>query len=1067
MFDELKQTKFSIKVTVLTLFITLSAIIVGIALGLQFYFSQSLAKDSAQTLFNHTAANVSEKIATIDRESSSVVSLVSQFPNIDSIPGNDAIRPIIPVMAKVIEQRPYLYAVYVGYSNGDFYELINLNSGSFLRTTVDANANERWLILSIQNKGDKRLQTNQYLDEHFQLSRQIVKPSQYYANVRPWFRQALATPDVTIKTQPYIFHSTQTSGITFAQTIPHSNNVLGVDISLVEMSDYLQKNRPLQQSETFIFDANGKISAQSQPNIVAPKAIKVTPIRLNEAERDFVSRHRTFRVSNESDWPPFDFSYSGEPQGYSVDLLKLIAQKTGLEFEFINGYSWDQFMDLFKNNKIDIVSTVFKSPSRVGLGDFSIPYKELKTVVVTSTTFSPKDNDDFSGRTIAIPQGWSLAEKVKSTYPNAIILSVPTTIAALQAVSQHRADMAIESEDVAKYFISLYGIENLSIHKGLSAMPLQGNQNLHFLSTSEQPLLTELINKAINSLTPQEHEMLENKWFNQPKEATIQARIMAGLVPTPAFVSIAKQIRGNQAQLSQTNINGQNYTLYVNSVLSEKDGKYYLGVMVPTFIIQTPHLQKVYVSIGITFILLILLFPILYHFANAIVTPISSLSVENGKIRHRAFSFVKRVPSRIKELDQLSDSIVSMAKDLEQHQVHQQELLDSFIQLIAQSIDQKSPYTGGHCARVPELAIMLAERAHKSHLPAFENFSFATADQRREFEIAAWLHDCGKVTTPEHIIDKGTKLETIYNRIHEVRTRFEVLWRDAKIRYLERLLKQDSELEAQAELQKRQTELTEQFALIAKSNIGTEFMDEQRINAIRAIGKQSWIRHFSDRLGLSPEEEKHLAKIPEKPLPATEYLLDDKEEHILPWVTDPHAILSADMHMNVPKVRANLGEIYNLSIQKGTLTDSDRYRINEHIIATIHMLESLPLPKELSRVPEIAGGHHETLIGTGYPKKLTAKELSIEARILAIADVFEALTASDRPYKKAKTLSQSIDILAKMVKDKHLDADLFKLLLTSGIYQEYATRFLAPEQIDKIDVQKYLHEVEAEVEVEV
>ena len=185
--------------------------------------------------------------------------------------------------------------------------------------------------------------------------------------------------------------------------------------------------------------------------------------------------------------------------------------------------------------------------------------------------------------------------------------------------------------------------------------------------------------------------------------------------------------------------------------------------------------------------------------------------------------------------------------------------------------------------------------------------------------------------------------------------------------------------------------------------------------------------------------------------------MSDKQDHIVVRENFDHDLYKAEgFKENVPEHLYNYGEIYNLCIEKGTLTPEERYKINEHVIMSIKMLEKIPFPSHLSKIPEYAGTHHETLIGTGYPRKLTKSELSIPTRIMAIADIFEALTASDRPYKKAKTLSESIKIMSFMVKDQHIDADLFKLFLSSGIYKTYAQKYLKAEQIDEVDVKSYL-----------
>ena len=143
-------------------------------------------------------------------------------------------------------------------------------------------------------------------------------------------------------------------------------------------------------------------------------------------------------------------------------------------------------------------------------------------------------------------------------------------------------------------------------------------------------------------------------------------------------------------------------------------------------------------------------------------------------------------------------------------------------------------------------------------------------------------------------------------------------------------------------------------------------------------------------------------------------------------------------------------EVYNLTIPRGTLTPEERQVINDHIVVTINMLDELPYPKHLKNIPEFAGGHHEKLDGTGYPKGLTKHEMSIQARIMAIADIFEALTARDRPYKKGKTLSQAMRILGFMKDDAHIDVDLFDIFVKKKIYMKYAKGFLEPEQIDEV-----------------
>jgi HD-GYP domain-containing protein (c-di-GMP phosphodiesterase class II) len=327
----------------------------------------------------------------------------------------------------------------------------------------------------------------------------------------------------------------------------------------------------------------------------------------------------------------------------------------------------------------------------------------------------------------------------------------------------------------------------------------------------------------------------------------------------------------------------------------------------------------------------------------------------------------------------------------------QRQLLESFIQVIAAAIDAKSRHTGGHCKRVPVLAEMLLDAACEAKDGAVASFEM-TDEERYEFRIAAWLHDCGKVTTPVHVMDKSTKLETIFDRIAIVRERFEVLRRDAELAYIRRLHGGEGDpTQAWTLYQGELRALDDDMAFLERANVGGEFLAEADQERIRAIAGKTYRR-------------------------------GDQE----------CPLLTAD-------------ELQNLLVRRGTLTDEERVIINGHMVQTIRMLESLPFPRSLRRIPEYAGGHHETMDGRGYPKGVHAGELSIPARIMTIADVFEALTAKDRPYKPGKKLSEAMRIMGEMKRHNQLDPDIFDLFVTSGVYRAYGDYYLPPEQIDDVD----------------
>ena len=324
----------------------------------------------------------------------------------------------------------------------------------------------------------------------------------------------------------------------------------------------------------------------------------------------------------------------------------------------------------------------------------------------------------------------------------------------------------------------------------------------------------------------------------------------------------------------------------------------------------------------------------------------------------------------------------------------QNELFSSLVQLIATAIDEKSSHTSGHCERLPIITMYLADAAHNTNEGALKKFSMNEGD-RYELEMAAWLHDCGKLTTPEYVMDKSTKLEGIFDRIHLIELRLELMKRDAELEKLTSLVHNANEEKVNAVYEEKIKDINEAAAFIQRHNKGVESMHEDDVAKIKHWGKLQWVDRYGIKLSLLSEDE-----------------------------------------------------IENLCVIKGTLTKKEREIINNHIVATIKMLDTLSFPKHLKNVPEYAGGHHERVDGKGFPKGLKKNEMSVQARIMAIADIFEALTASDRPYKDPMKLSQAVSILKKMSETGHIDPDLFDVFIQQSVHIQYANEYLLPEQND-------------------
>lgn len=800
----------TIRLTVVAVCAIASLLTAILAVGLQFYFGQGMAREAASNLYATAAAGVASELHNVGRVNANVIQLLASNAPLADLTQRDA---HVRKLARVLDNNPLYYSAYIGNAGDELLELINLDVSSHARELLAAAPQERWLLIRVEpgavHAGSAGSPANlrhlHYLDAQFRELRHSTEQTDYAVTGRAWYRDAMTSNTFSV-TPPYLFAQTGIAGRTIAQRIANSDAVVGIDMTMATISDFLQRSRVEGLGQVYLFTPSGQVIGSS-----------------SDGEREHTE-----------------------------------------------------------------------------------------------------------AATPGVPRG----------------------------------------------------------------------------------------------------------------------------LPTPELARLAANA-GMHGQLVEADINGEAYFAYVQPV-SAIDAQVYMGVLSPRDAVIAPYLERVTYSIGASALFLLLLLPLSWFIANPIVKPVRQLARENRKVQRRRYDEVQRVDTHVLELAELSDSMVEMVQAIQSHELAQRELMDSIIKLIAEAIDDKSAYTGGHCERVPELALMLARDASNSSLPAFRDFELDTEDQWREFRIAAWLHDCGKITTPEHIVDKGSKLETIYNRIHEVRTRFEVLWRDMEIDCLRRIAANPAlEPACREQLARQREELQEDFAFVAACNVGGEYLDETKLERLQRIANRTWQRHFSARLGLSPVEELRVPAAPET-LPVTETLLSDRPEHIIEREQSTEYPPEMGIDMDIPDHLANLGELYNLSISRGTLTPEDRFRINEHMISTIKMLERLPFPEELGNVPRYASTHHETMKGTGYPRRLPGEQLSIPERLLAIADIFEALTASDRPYKKAKTVSEAIEIMHRMVLDEHIDRDCFELFLASGTYLRYARAFLTQAQLDAVDVSRYL-----------
>lgn len=657
------------------------------------------------------------------------------------------------------------------------------------RDKSDATSLDRWVMEThLYDESGNRIKTSYFLGVDFSIRTTQVEPSDYYPTKRPWYKVQSGTKPT--KTEPYLFHRLQVTGQTYSMPIPGRNAVIGVDIvlsSLVEnFSESLRINSEDETVEVYLYSENGKIVASNQTLEVKSTIPSSAPLTFTEDQRQLIESTRTVKISNESDWAPIDFTVAGEPKGYAIDLLNLISIDTGIKFEYINGRSWEELVSDYKNGSIDVLQSTQKNSGTQDIGVFSEPLYQLPFSLVTrGNTKTVESFKYLSGKKVGMLAGWSIIPKLSRAFPGVEIVTFPSIHHAFNALQDGTIDAVLESDAIIKNKTAQSYNSRYQVHPLLQDINQQFSNQFYMVLKETDAALLPILNLAIENISTEQRTALRKKWLEAEfGESSVAFSFM---VPYEKLVQVAND-KSALDQLIRVDIDGKPQYLFVTTVGSASGIQEYFAVVISEAMLLKRVKDRVQTSILITCVIMLLLLPLAWVYGNPIIQPINLLREEALKIQARQYDQLILVDSRIKELWHLSTTIYELGFKIQAHEKTQQDLIEAIIKLIAEAIDDKSPYTAGHCNRVPELAIMLAEAVEACDSGKFKAFKFANDDERREFRIAAWLHDCGKITTPEHIIDKGSKLEANYNRIHEIRMRFEVLWRDAEIDMLKQLM---------------------------------------------------------------------------------------------------------------------------------------------------------------------------------------------------------------------------------------------------------------------------------------
>jgi HD-GYP domain-containing protein (c-di-GMP phosphodiesterase class II) len=989
-----RVARYPLHITLAAVFVT-ALVVFGVAVIAYGYFQGRRTELlGAEDLMDRIGRQLSADIAGLYQPAQGLVDITSRSAIWTGNTLEERLLALPPV-AEALKLNSSISAFYIGYENGDFFLIRTLDHQQVAGETLEAPAGSAYAIQSIERGSDAPVETLLFFDDGLQLiERRPHEGTDFDPREREWYRRG-AVSDAQIATDYYIFFTTGEVGLTFARRLFDGGGVVGADITLETLESGLARERITPSTRLAVTDRTGRVIALSEAELTATLPAgsepgSVSMPRLDDLD-DPAYRALAERLPGIGDSDRFEIDVDGESWFASATGLPARSGEEILLLALIPRKELLADVDRIRNRSLLISGAILAIAIALVLWISRNVAKSLRSLAVEAADI----------------RRFKLGRSFKAT-------------SRITEVAELSETMSVMKDSLQQFF---------EISRALSAEKDQ--RRLLEMILREACKVAHADGGAILMFTDNESELevaiLEIERVGVHFGGTSEVEPPFAPVPVHSDPDVAGRpgLDGETAR--------ELTTIRIDDIAD--DFRFDLRRIHERFN-HDDHECRSLMSVPL---------------ADQKGDLVGLMQLVNA--RDASGTIAEFDPEVVPFVEALS-SDAAVALDLRRMLKAQKDLLESFIHVVAGAIDAKSPYTHGHCQRVPVIAKQLAEVAHESAASPFDDFSL-TEDEWYELHIASWLHDCGKMTTPEYVVDKSTKLETLYDRIHEIRTRFELLWRDAEIEYLRvRAHGLPEDPEARHRLEDRWDEIRDDWAFIAECNQGEIFMIQERLDRVDKIASQTWERHLDDRLGLSHEELERKNNAPAANLPATEYLLADKIEHLIErpgegpiFGDNPHGF-----DMDVPEYLYNQGEIYNLCIQRGTLTTEERFKINDHIIQTINMLGRLPFPRELKRVKDWAGNHHEKLDGTGYPRRLGEADLSIPERIMALADVFEALTATDRPYMRPKTMSVALKIMATMRDSGHLCPDLFGLFLDSEIWRDYGEEYLQSEQLDEVDL---------------
>jgi HD-GYP domain-containing protein (c-di-GMP phosphodiesterase class II) len=981
-------------------------IVASVLIYSQYRFEKSRAVELTVETFSDIYSSLRD---TIDRENEFVFNLMQVARNGESLQkwnaGDSDNLESAKELIDILSRRREAYSAYIADDSGNFLEVINLEATKGLREIFSSPTDSRWMVVSIWN----RMKSIVYYDENLSRLSQESMKSRYDPRRRPWYVKAMKSDDVVV-TGPYLFFSINRSGLTYAVKTKDRSKILGVDFTLDQMNSYLSSLKPNGESEVFIADRHGKkifSSSFVEDNVTEEMTMFNSDADSNLAE---IKDRKAFSVMARKDFYPYSYIEAGVMRGRCIELMKRLSVTGGFGFYFEEGDSASS-----DSGDIDIVPCMVEGDYGSGYRPVGEPLSEVAFHYITLPGATKRE-------IAVLVRGRGIDDRFKKRKGEIEYIEVASLYEAYNLLAEGRADFLLDTPVSAEYMSKFFSDSTFV------TMDKFVDLNLYIGVSSAKRDLYSTIENGLSKIDRGEMESMVGGKIGSPAGGAND------MVDTPLVKAME---RGDTGKVIEYSKDGKRLYGVVEKM---KNDDMVLGVVLDRDFLLEPYLRYLRESSMLAFFVMLLSMPMVLLSVKFIVRPIFKIVEENKKIKRHDFEHVEKKKTHIVELDELSDSMVEMSESIVKFEKSEEKMVDSLVRLIASAVDAQSRHMGQHCRRMPMVAMDILEALDRAEDGKYADFEIGSEYEKREFEISAWLHDCGKIAIPNHVMNKSVKLEMPYNRIHEIRTRFEVVYRDIEISRLRGEI-DDSDAE------RRKRRLIEDFEFVARLNIGDMCIDEEDIARLLKIADIRWIRHFDDRLGLGDEEKARYAKDPVSDTPVEEKLISDKPHHIVER-RDDYGIDYDNFSMPVPGNEYDYGEIYNLSIHGGTLSEEERFKIKEHVVYTIKMLEDIPFPSRYANIPKYAGMHHETIDGRGYPRGLKGDEIPVASRVLAIADIFEALTAGDRPYKRARTLSETLEIMDGLAKRQAIDPDIYRVFVEERVFATYARENLTKEQID-------------------